>query len=101
MIELGCGCGLVGLCFAACGAHVLLTDLPEPLVRALLTCACPSMQCTATCKAVRTSQAIAHHLDFHKHLDSWTIMFVELCHGITEHECETKQRRAVAFCGKV
>ncbi len=33
MIELGCGCGLVGLCFAACGAHVLLTDLPEPLVR--------------------------------------------------------------------
>ncbi|CAL5219246.1 g1040 [Coccomyxa viridis] len=31
VIELGCGCGLVGLCFAACGAHVLLTDLPEPL----------------------------------------------------------------------
>lgn len=35
VVELGCGCGLVGLCFAARGAHVLLTDLPEPLVRAL------------------------------------------------------------------
>jgi len=33
VVELGCGCGLVGLCFAACGGHVLLTDLPEPLVR--------------------------------------------------------------------
>ena len=33
VIELGCGCGLVGLCLAAHGAHVLLTDLPEPLVR--------------------------------------------------------------------
>jgi 2-polyprenyl-3-methyl-5-hydroxy-6-metoxy-1,4-benzoquinol methylase len=32
VIELGCGCGLVGLCLAALGAHVLLTDLPEPLV---------------------------------------------------------------------
>ena len=32
MLELGCGCGLVGLCYAACGADVLLTDLPEPLV---------------------------------------------------------------------
>jgi hypothetical protein len=33
VLELGCGCGLVGLCFAACGADVLLTDLPDPLVR--------------------------------------------------------------------
>lgn len=33
VIELGCGCGLVGLCLAAHGAHVLLTDLPQPLVR--------------------------------------------------------------------
>ena len=32
VLELGCGCGLVGLCYAAHGAHVLLTDLPEPLV---------------------------------------------------------------------
>ena len=32
VLELGCGCGLVGLCFAACGADVLLTDLPETMV---------------------------------------------------------------------
>ncbi len=32
VLELGCGCGLVGLCFAALGADVLLTDLPDPLV---------------------------------------------------------------------
>ncbi|KAK9846615.1 hypothetical protein WJX81_007617 [Elliptochloris bilobata] len=30
VLELGCGCGLVGLVFAALGARVLLTDLPEP-----------------------------------------------------------------------
>ena len=33
MIELGAGCGLVGLVFAALGARVLLTDLPNVLVR--------------------------------------------------------------------
>lgn len=32
MIELGAGCGLVGLVFAALGAKVLLTDLPNVLV---------------------------------------------------------------------
>ena len=33
VVELGAGCGLVGLVFAALGAHVLLTDLPHVLVR--------------------------------------------------------------------
>jgi len=32
VLELGAGCGLVGLVFAAMGAHVLLTDLPNVLV---------------------------------------------------------------------
>lgn len=32
MVELGAGCGLVGLVFACLGAHVLLTDLPHVLV---------------------------------------------------------------------
>ena len=32
VIELGAGCGLVGLVFAALGAQVLLTDLPNVLV---------------------------------------------------------------------
>ena len=32
VLELGCGCGLVGLCYAACGADVLMTDLPETMV---------------------------------------------------------------------
>ena len=33
ILELGCGCGLVGLVFAALGARVLLTDLPETQAR--------------------------------------------------------------------
>lgn len=33
MLELGAGCGLVGLVFAALGGTVLLTDLPNVLVR--------------------------------------------------------------------
>ena len=33
MIELGAGCGLVGLVFAALGSAVLLTDLPNVMVR--------------------------------------------------------------------
>ena len=33
IIELGAGCGLVGLVFAALGADVLLTDLPHVTVR--------------------------------------------------------------------
>ena len=56
MIELGCGCGLVGLCFAARGAHVLLTDLPAPLVRALFTCSRPSLQCAVTRSCVECKQ---------------------------------------------
>ena len=32
MVELGSGCGLVGLVLACLGAHVLLTDLPHVLV---------------------------------------------------------------------
>lgn len=32
IIELGAGCGLVGLVFAALGANVLLTDLPNVTV---------------------------------------------------------------------
>ncbi len=32
VLELGAGCGLVGLVFAAMGAQVLLTDLPNVLV---------------------------------------------------------------------
>lgn len=33
VLELGSGCGLVGLSAAALGAHTLLTDLPSVLVR--------------------------------------------------------------------
>lgn len=33
VLELGSGCGLVGLLAAALGAHTLLTDLPSVLVR--------------------------------------------------------------------
>ena len=33
IVELGCGCGLVGLVFAALGARVLLTDLAETQAR--------------------------------------------------------------------
>lgn len=32
VLELGSGCGLVGLLAAALGAHVVLTDLPSVLV---------------------------------------------------------------------
>jgi hypothetical protein len=32
VVELGTGCGLVGLVLACLGAHVLLTDLPHVLV---------------------------------------------------------------------
>lgn len=35
VVELGAGCGLVGLVFASLGAHVLLTDLPHVLVRSV------------------------------------------------------------------
>ena len=33
VLELGCGCGLVGLVWAGLGAEVLLTDLPQVMVR--------------------------------------------------------------------
>jgi len=33
VVELGCGCGLVGLVFAALGAQALLTDLAAPQAR--------------------------------------------------------------------
>lgn len=33
VVELGCGCGLVGLVFAGLGAHALLTDLAAPQAR--------------------------------------------------------------------
>lgn len=33
ILELGCGCGVVGLVFAALGARVLLTDLAETQAR--------------------------------------------------------------------
>lgn len=33
VLELGSGCGLVGLLAAALGAHAVLTDLPSVLVR--------------------------------------------------------------------
>ena len=32
IMELGCGSGLAGLAYAACGGHVLLTDLPKCMV---------------------------------------------------------------------
>ena len=32
VLELGSGCGLVGLLSSALGAHTLLTDLPSVLV---------------------------------------------------------------------
>lgn len=35
VLELGCGCGLVGLVFASLGADVLLTDLPDTMVSGL------------------------------------------------------------------
>lgn len=38
IIELGAGCGLVGLVFAALGADVLLTDLPQVTVRHKRAC---------------------------------------------------------------
>ncbi|KAK9819756.1 hypothetical protein WJX72_002004 [[Myrmecia] bisecta] len=31
VLELGCGCGLMGLVFAALGAQVMLTDMPQVL----------------------------------------------------------------------
>ncbi len=33
VVELGSGCGLVGLLLATLGAHVALTDLPKTMVR--------------------------------------------------------------------
>lgn len=47
ILELGCGCGLVGLVFAALGARVLLTDLAEtqarsgPCILSLQSCGLP------------------------------------------------------------
>ena len=32
VLEIGCGCGLVGLVLASLGAHVALTDLPQTMV---------------------------------------------------------------------
>ena len=32
VLEIGCGCGLMGLVLASLGAHVALTDLPQTMV---------------------------------------------------------------------
>lgn len=48
-LELGAGTGIVGIAAACCGAHVLLTDLPEAL---------PQLQVSALCIALVEGAAV-------------------------------------------
>lgn len=68
MLELGSGCGLVGLLAAALGAHTLLTDLPSVLVRGCGLC-CDTSRC-ATCAANHRSVTKQIGLSVHKDVEA-------------------------------